>query len=83
MSESGAPVRCSAGIEFVVEDELIEVLRDDTVMVCGGVSIKSASSKKIVKLSSRSRKQIFGLVPAKIMKYQPLPCMASSLRQAV
>jgi len=48
MSENGTPVRCSAGIEFVVEDELIEVLRDDTVMVCGGVSIKSASSKKIV-----------------------------------
>ena len=48
MSENGAPVRCSAGIEFVVQDELIEVLRDDTVMVCGGVSIKSASSKKVV-----------------------------------
>ena len=43
MSEHGTPVRCCAGIEFVVEDELIEVLRDDTVMVCGGVSIKRSA----------------------------------------
>ena len=48
MSESGAPVRCSAGIEFVVQHELIDVSRDDTVMICGGVNIKTASSKKIV-----------------------------------
>ena len=30
MSENGAPVHCSAGIKFVVQHELIEVLRDDT-----------------------------------------------------
>ena len=30
ISEDGAPVRCSAGIEFVVQHELFDVLRDDT-----------------------------------------------------
>ena len=48
MSESGAPVFCNAGIEFVVQHELVDVLRDDTVMICGGVNIKTASTKKIV-----------------------------------
>ena len=48
ISEDGAPVHCSAGIEFVVQHGLFDVLRDDTLMICGGVNIKAASSKKIV-----------------------------------
>ena len=52
ISEDGAPVRCSAGIEFVVQHELFDVLRDDTLMICGGVNIKTASSKKNSKLAA-------------------------------
>ncbi len=33
LSEDGEPVRCSAGIEFVVQSELKEVFRDDTITV--------------------------------------------------
>ena len=67
VSEDGAPVRCSAGIEFVVQHELIDVLRDDTLMVCGGVNIKAASSKKIVnwlRRESRRGPLIAGLCTA-------------------
>ena len=39
--------RCSAGIEFVVQHELIDVLRDDTVMICGGVNIKTPPQKDL------------------------------------
>ena len=48
MSETGEPVTCSAGIEFVVQNELIEVLRDDTVMICGGINIQNSTTKKVL-----------------------------------
>jgi len=48
MSETGEPVTCSAGIEFVVQNELIEVSRDDTVMICGGINIQNSTTKKVL-----------------------------------
>ena len=48
LSEDGEPVRCSAGIEFVVQSELKEVLRDDTIMICGGINVQNATTKKVL-----------------------------------
>ena len=48
MSESGQPVMCSGGIEFVVQSELNEVSRDDTVMICGGINVQVATTKKVL-----------------------------------
>ena len=48
LSEDGEPVRCSAGIEFVVQSELQEVLRDDTIMICGGINVQNATTKKFL-----------------------------------
>lgn len=48
LSEDGEPVRCSAGIEFVVQSELQEVLRDDTIMICGGINVQNATTKKVL-----------------------------------
>ena len=48
MSESGQPVVCSGGIEFVVQSEFNEVLRDDTVMICGGINVQVATTKKVL-----------------------------------
>jgi transcriptional regulator GlxA family with amidase domain len=48
MSETGEPVTCSAGIEFVVQNELIEVSRDDIVMICGGINIQNSTTKKVL-----------------------------------
>ena len=48
MSETGEPVICSGGIEYHVNSELIEVLRDDTVMICGGINIQNVTTKKLL-----------------------------------
>ena len=48
MSETGEPVSCSGGIEYHVNSELIEVLRDDTVMICGGINIQNVTTKKLL-----------------------------------
>ncbi|MBM1218846.1 GlxA family transcriptional regulator [Ponticoccus sp. SC2-23] len=46
--EDGVSARCSAGIEFRLEMGLDEVQRDDTIMICGGVDVQKASSKRIL-----------------------------------
>ena len=39
LSEDGNPVSCSAGTSFNVDNNLIDLHRDDTIMVCGGMNI--------------------------------------------
>jgi transcriptional regulator GlxA family with amidase domain len=48
MSETGEPVICSGDIEYRVNSGLIEVLRDDTVMICGGINIQNVTTKKLL-----------------------------------
>ena len=48
MSETGQPVFCSGGIEYGVQSDLLEVQRDDTVMVCGGINIKNTTTKRLL-----------------------------------
>ncbi|MDQ7069536.1 MAG: GlxA family transcriptional regulator [Rhodobacterales bacterium] len=47
-SENGTYVNCSAGTEFRLEMGLEEMLRDDTILVCGGVDIHLAATKKLL-----------------------------------
>ncbi len=44
----GDTVRCSAGPEFKVAPELPELGRDDTIMVCGGIDVHLATSRKLL-----------------------------------
>ena len=46
--EDGVSVRCSAGIEFKLEMGLDEVQRDDTIMICGGIDVQKASTKRVM-----------------------------------
>ncbi|WP_431358195.1 GlxA family transcriptional regulator [Thalassococcus arenae] len=46
--EGGETVSCSAGVSFQLDSDLPELLRDDTVMVCGGIDIAAATSKKML-----------------------------------
>lgn len=46
--ENGEYVACSAGTNFQVENGFVELLRDDTVLVCAGVDVQMASSKKVL-----------------------------------
>ena len=48
VSDGGHPVRCSAGIEVPVDGDLGEVGRDDRILLCGGLGIQEASSKRLM-----------------------------------
>ena len=48
VGESGTTVTCSAGTEFKLQAGLEDVERDDTVLVCGGVDVQAASSKRVL-----------------------------------
>ena len=41
-------VSCSAGTQFKLDNYLIELHRDDTVLLCGGTSIQEATTKKLI-----------------------------------
>ncbi|MDJ0630386.1 MAG: GlxA family transcriptional regulator [Rhodobacter sp.] len=46
--EGGDLVRCSAGTGFQVDGDLGELNRDDTILVCGGIDVQAASTKKVL-----------------------------------
>lgn len=48
VSETGDPVTCSAGTVFNVDGDLGELGRDDTILLCGGISIQAATTKRVL-----------------------------------
>ena len=48
IGEGGETVTCSAGTEFKLDADLVELPRDDTIIVCGGHDIQQFTSKKIL-----------------------------------
>ena len=48
LGEGGTQIKCSAGVEFQVDADLIELGRDDVVVVCGGVDVQRATTKKVI-----------------------------------
>ncbi|MBI1418096.1 MAG: helix-turn-helix domain-containing protein [Limimaricola sp.] len=46
--EGGTTVTCSNGTEFKVTMDLEELSREDTVMLCGGIDVQSATTRKIL-----------------------------------
>ena len=47
IGEGGGVVRCSAGIPFALDAGLIELERDDVLVVCGGIDVQKATTKPI------------------------------------
>ncbi|MEP5759334.1 MAG: GlxA family transcriptional regulator [Litoreibacter sp.] len=47
-SSDGNPVRCSAGLEYRPDAGLEELNRDDTILLCGGMDIQSATTKPLI-----------------------------------
>ena len=41
-------VSCSAGTQFKLDNSLIELYRDDTILLCGGTSIQESTTKKLI-----------------------------------
>ncbi|MFD0981284.1 GlxA family transcriptional regulator [Tropicimonas aquimaris] len=46
--EGGERIACSNGVEFMLDMDLDEVSREDTVMVCGGIDVQSATTKRLL-----------------------------------
>ncbi len=48
VSENGEVATCSNGCTFKVDSDLTELDRDDTVMLCGGMDVQEATTKKLL-----------------------------------
>ncbi len=46
--EGGGEVRCSAGIGFRLDTDLLELSRGDTILVCGGINIRNSTNKRML-----------------------------------
>jgi transcriptional regulator GlxA family with amidase domain len=48
IGEGGETASCSAGASFQLDGDLIDLHRNDTVLVCGGIHIQNNTGKKIL-----------------------------------
>ena len=48
LSDGGTPVACSAGIAIPVDGDLSEIARDDRVLLCGGLRVQEAASRRLI-----------------------------------
>ncbi|APG47017.1 GlxA family transcriptional regulator [Phaeobacter porticola] len=48
LAEGGSTVSCSAGTLFQVDEDLIELQRDDTILLCAGIAVQEATTKKLM-----------------------------------
>ncbi|UYV39183.1 GlxA family transcriptional regulator [Rhodobacteraceae bacterium D3-12] len=65
--EGGEFVQCSAGTWFKVDMDLEDLHRDDTMMICGGIDVQKATTKKLlgwVRRESRKGLVVGGLCTA-------------------
>jgi AraC family transcriptional regulator, glycine betaine-responsive activator len=46
--EGGQTIRCSNGTAFQLDMDLTELSRDDWLMVCGGIDVQAATSRRMV-----------------------------------
>ncbi len=48
IGEGGDTAVCSNGCEFRLQDDLAELDRDDTIVLCGGVNVQKATTKRLL-----------------------------------
>lgn len=46
--EGGESITCSAGTEFKLDMDLDDLNRDDTLLVCSGINVQAATTKRLV-----------------------------------
>ena len=46
--EGGDTVECSNKTEFKLQSDLVEFSRDDVILVCGGINVQAATTKRIL-----------------------------------
>jgi transcriptional regulator GlxA family with amidase domain len=67
IGEGGEFVSCSAGTAFKLDNDLGDLIRDDTVLICGGMDIQKATTKRLlnwVRREARKGLMIGGLCTA-------------------
>ncbi len=67
VGEGGDLVRCSAGTAFKLDGDLDELLREDTILVCGGIDVQKATTKRLLgwlRRESRKGLSVGGLCTA-------------------
>lgn len=57
IGEGGDMMQCSAGTEFKLDDDLCELMRDDTVLLCGGVDVQKATTKRMISWMRREARK--------------------------
>jgi transcriptional regulator GlxA family with amidase domain len=48
IGEGGQSIACSAGITFALDGDLDELGRDDTIVLCGGLDVAQATTKRLL-----------------------------------
>lgn len=67
IGDGAGRVSCSAGIGFDLEADLGDLARDDTIVLCGGIAIHQAASKRLIawlRREARRGVRIMGLCTA-------------------
>ena len=67
VGEGGAVSRSSAGTQFQLDGDLEEISRDDVLVICGGIDVQDATTKRLLSwLRREARKgvQVVGLCTA-------------------
>ncbi|MGY3436889.1 MULTISPECIES: GlxA family transcriptional regulator [unclassified Marinovum] len=60
LGEGGEFQTCSAGTSFQLQGDLEELQRDDTILLCGGVDIQSATNKRLLNWLRREARKGIG-----------------------
>ncbi|QEW20538.1 Carnitine catabolism transcriptional activator [Marinibacterium anthonyi] len=61
IGEGGDAVSCSAGTTFKLDSDLVELTRDDTVLVCGGLDVQTAATRKVLGWLRREARKGLGV----------------------
>lgn len=48
IGEGGDSMSCSAGTRFALDGDLCELQREDTILLCGGIEVKAATTKPLL-----------------------------------
>ncbi len=57
IGEGGDTITCSAGTVFPLDGDLDELNRDDTVLICGGVDVQGATTKRLLGWARREARK--------------------------
>ena len=57
IGEGGENATCSNGCTFHLDSDFVELERDDTIMLCGGIGIQKATTKKVLNWTRREARR--------------------------